>query len=243
MTTPGHNDNTDWLRLDRPIQCQTCGVRTTSLCAAMPESDLGRLHAIVSHTNFAAGRAIFYEGDSALNLYNVTAGVVRLSKLLADGRRQVTGFLFAGDFLGLAFEDQYSYTAEAVSDVQLCRFRRNDLTTLFDDYRDLERRLLTMASHELATAQEQMLVLGRKTAAEKLASFLAMVGARTHAEETIQLPMTRADIADYLGLTVETVSRTFAKLVQMGLIRLQTAQTIVVRDADRLAELADAGEG
>ena len=172
----------------------------------------------------------------------MTGDAVRISKLLPDGRRQVTGLLFPGDFLGLAFNESYTYSAEAVGPSTLCRFPRTDLERLLSEHPKMERRLLGMASNELATAQDQMLLLGRKTAREKLATFLLMLSARAerrgHPGNPIDVPMTRADIADYLGLTIETVSRTFTVLRKSGLIEAQGAASIFLPDPEAVRDIA-----
>ncbi|MGE0254876.1 MAG: cyclic nucleotide-binding domain-containing protein [Alphaproteobacteria bacterium] len=193
----------------------------------------------------ADGTDIFGEGEPAGALYNLTGGTVKLYKLLPDGRRQITGFLFPGDFLGLAMNEAYAHTAEAVGDVTLCRFPRGRFEGLLERLPRLEHRLLEMASNELAQAQDQMLLLGRKTATEKIASFLLLLSRRQAARgepaSPVRLPMGRADIADYLGLTVETVSRCFTALKTGGPIRLLTSSAVELRDRAALEALAEGG--
>lgn len=189
------------------------------------------------------GETIIGEGDAAESLFNVVTGWVKIYKLLPDGRRQITGFLSPGDFLGLAVNDTYAYSAEAVTDTQLCRFPRKRLESFVDDYPHLEKKLLSIASNELIQAQDQMLLLGRKTAKERIASFLLNLSGR--AENTdqpaspVSVPMTRSDIADFLGLTTETVSRTFSSLKKEGHIRILDGHMIALEDPDRLHELAE----
>jgi CRP/FNR family transcriptional regulator len=176
-------------------------------------------------------------------VFNVTAGAVKVYKLLADGRRQMTGFLFPGDFLGLANEKTYAYSAEAITHTMLCRFPRRKLQRLLEEYPKMEHRLLAMASHELAAAQEQMLLLGRKTAREKIASFLLMLSRRAtqrgQAGDPVSVPMSRNDIGDYLGLTTETVSRAFTQLKQSGSINLLQGGKVKLADRDRLESIAE----
>ncbi len=176
-------------------------------------------------------------------LFNVTAGAVKVYKLLADGRRQMTGFLFPGDFLGLALEKTYAYSAEVIIHTALCRFPRRKLERLLEKYPKMEHRLLGMASHELAVAQEQMLLLGRKTAREKIASFLLMLSRRAtqrgQAGDPVSVPMSRNDIGDYLGLTTETVSRTFTQLKQGGGINLLQDRKVELADRARLESIAE----
>jgi CRP/FNR family transcriptional regulator, anaerobic regulatory protein len=223
--------------------CTQCSVRHRAICSAVDFDRIGDLHAIVSHRDIAAGTAIFDEGDGAGIVYNISAGEVRLFKLLPDGRRQITGFLRAGDFLGLSCHGTYTYSAEAVTNVSLCIFRIGDLDKLFLTFPRVRERLLEKANDELAVAQEQMLLLGRKTAREKLLSFL-LARARHEGDDgydqEIHVPMTRMDIADYLGLTVETVSRTFTMLRDDGLIRTPTPNRVELADIDRIEEIARA---
>jgi CRP/FNR family transcriptional regulator len=161
--------------------------------------------------------------------------------MLADGRRQVTGFLFPSDFLGLALRERYAYTAEALEQVKVCRYPKVKLEALLDRFPAMERRLLAVASNELAAAQDQMLLLGRKSAVERVASLLLILLRRSQLKRPTQalaLPMNRTDIGDYLGLTIETVSRVLARLRRDGLIRFMTPQQIEIRDAARLAQAA-----
>jgi CRP/FNR family transcriptional regulator len=151
--------------------------------------------------------------------------------------------LFPGDFLGLALEDEYAYGAEAVVTSELCRFPQRDLEGLISRYSTMERRLLGATSNELAIAQEQMVLLGRKSAEEKVVTMLLTFSKRAHhrgqAENPVFLPMTRADIGDYLGLTTETVSRTMTVLKTKGVIRLENDHHIRLMDMDKLIEMSD----
>ena len=201
------------------------------------------LMAISSLQEKAPGETLFAEGDDADSVYEIVRGTVRLYKLLPDGRRLITGFLSAGKLLGLAPEGVCVYTAEAITDVTVCRYKRAALERLIDEAPGFAKRLLTVTSHELRAAQDQMLLLGRKTAVEKVASFLLVMAERENADDTdeVEVPMTRSDIGDYLGLTFETVSRTLTKLKQDGLIALPARGHITIRSRDRLEELA-AGE-
>ncbi len=222
--------------------CAACEVRSLTFCAGLKPEEMGRLAAIVTRLNLAARQMLFHEGDSAEFVYNVTHGAVKLYKLLPDGRRQITGFLLAGDFLGLAGKDGYSYSAETISPVELCRFPRRKLDQLFVVFPGLEHQLLGLATDELVAAQDQMLLLGRRTAAEKVASFLLRLSERGKVRgqpgNPVQLPMTRGDIADYLGLTIETVSRTLSQMRRDQLIRQRSLTEIELTAVERLADLA-----
>jgi CRP/FNR family transcriptional regulator len=223
--------------------CAACDVRSLTFCAGLEPGEIGRLSAIVSRINLLSQRMLFHEGDVAEYAYNVTRGAMKLYKLLPDGRRQITGFLLSGDFLGLAGTDGYSYSAETITAVELCRFPRRKLDELFKTFPQLEHRMLKLATDELIAAQDQMLLLGRRTAAEKVASFLVRLSERERLRgqsgNPVLLPMTRGDIADYLGLTIETVSRTMSQFKRDKLIRQRSLTEIELVNADRLAELTE----
>jgi len=224
--------------------CSNCDARSVSVCSAIDDEGLARLAAAAVRTTLEPGQEFIAEGEPATHFFNITAGTARLFKLLPDGRRQITGFAGRGHFLGLAVSDTYAFGAEAIGPMSICRFTRSKMIGLLDEFRTLEQKLLQTARSELVTAQEQMLLLGRKTARERLASFLlahAKAGSACGiAARTLELPMTRADIADYLGLTIETVSRSFTKLRGDGLIALEGANSVVIRN---LAALEDAAGG
>lgn len=201
------------------------------------------LTAIGSPQRKAPGEIVFAEGDETNSVYEIVRGMVRLVKLLPDGRRQITGFLCAGRLLGLAPEGAHVYTGEAVTEVTLYRYGRAAFDRLVDEVPGFAKRLLTVTSQELHVAQNQMLLLGRKIATEKVASFLLLVAEEQDGDGIeVDLPMTRSDIADYLGLTIETVSRTLTKLKQVGLIALPASNRLKIRDRNQLEKLA-AGDG
>jgi CRP/FNR family transcriptional regulator len=224
------------------IPCFHWDVWDRAMCAALEPHELHRLNAIVTEVQLEKNLTVFHQEDPATHVFNVTGGVVRLSKMLGDGRRQVTGFMFPGDFFGVSYGDVYVYGAEAVNHVRLCRFPRDKLIASFDDMSKLERWMLAVASNELVAAQDQMLLLGRKTATEKLASFILLLARRAdtadHSATSVNLPMTRMDIGDYLGLTTETVSRGLGKFVNDGLIELPSPGRILLKDRDALDEMA-----
>ena len=222
--------------------CLTCDARAYSVCNAVEDASLARLGAFATTLEIAVGFSFIEEGDAPNYFFNMTSGVAKLYKLLPDGRRQVTGFARAGDFLGLAAGRGYGFSAEALDTVRVCRFSRSALTGLLVEFPALERRLLETASGELFAAQEQMLLLGRKTARERVASFLRAEAQRMplcrHGSR-VPLPMTRGDIADYLGLTIETVSRMMTSLRKAGVIAIPDATQFSVLDLDRLGAIAD----
>lgn len=223
--------------------CGACPVRSLTVCAVLEPEELRRLADITQTVRVESNQAIFSEGDGADAMYNVTAGTVKLYKLLPDGRRQITGFLITGDFLGLAVNESYAYTAETVTVTSLCRFSRRKMEALLDEFPKMQRRLFSMASNELAAAQDQMLLLGRKTAKEKICSFLLLLSRRAtrrgHKENPVFVPMSRADIADYLGLTTETVSRTFTQLKTSGVISLLEGNKVLIANLDALYDMAE----
>ena len=211
-----------------------------AVCRGLGREATSHIMAITSLQRKAAGETIFCEGDESHSVFEIISGMVRLLKLLPDGRRQVTGFLCAGHLIGLAPEGTWIYTAEAITDVALCRYHRFAFERLIDILPGFARRVLTATSHELRVAQDQMLLLGRKTAAERVASFLLLMADQQHGEE-ISVPMGRNDIADYLGLTIETVCRTLTQLKRDGLIELPTHGRIVICDRDELENLSAGG--
>lgn len=233
--------------IDAGAPCSTCEIRELSMCNALSAAELARLRAIISSVHLDAGRVAINEGDHATDLFNVVRGSVKLYKLLPDGRRQVTGFLFPGDFLGIALNDIYAYSAEAIEPVQLCRFPRGRLESLLAELPKLERRMLGETANELAAAQDQMLLLGRKTARERVASFIVSLSRRAEKRRRpaspVEVPMNRTDIADFLGLTTETVSRTLTQLRQAKLIATKRRGLIEILDSNGLNDLIDGGPG
>ncbi len=203
-----------------------------------------RLFEISSLQEVHAKETIFWEGDPSDYVYEVLQGVVLLYKLTPDGRRQITDFVYPGQPFGLGADDRHTHTAEAVTGARLCRYSHDLLDQSMTVYPVLGHTFLAWTSNELAAAQDQMLLLGRKSAMEKIASFLLRLSERNDErdEDPLRLfvPMTRNDIGDYLGLTTETVSRTITRLDKMGVIERPDQHDIVIRDYDQLVDLADA---
>jgi CRP/FNR family transcriptional regulator len=174
----------------------------------------------------------------------LVAGALKIYTLLADGRRQVTGFMFPGDFLGVAVDDEYAFSVEALGSSELWWFSRESFDEFTRTHNDVEHELYRLAAHELAAAQQQMVLLGRKNAAERLASFFLALLERAEQvggsrQAAFDLPMSRLDIADYLGLTKETVSRMLSVLRDRRLIRLQSQDRVEVLDRQGLADMAE----
>ena len=230
--------------VDRPEShaCHSCGARALTVCGAVDAPDLRRLNDLAEGLALRPGAVLAREGDPAPHVFSITSGSLRVYKLLPDGRRQITGFLFAGDFLGLAIGDDYVFSAEAMEASTVCRFRKAPFRALVRQSPALEHILLTRTMHELAAAQNQMLLLGRKTALERMASFLLDLPghdpARPSAAGHVRLPMKRAEIADYLGLTIETVSRVLTRMRLKGLISTPSPSELIIERPDRMLQHA-----
>jgi CRP/FNR family transcriptional regulator len=221
-----------------PAMASKIDIAALAMCRGLGRQGASRVVAVSTLQKASAGETVFSEGDEADGIYEVVSGMLRLYKLLPDGRRQITGFLGHGQILGLAPEGIHVYSAEAINDVTLCRYPRAGFDRLIDEVPGLARRLLAVTSHELRAAQDQMLLLGRKAASEKVASFLLLMADQQGNDIEVAVPMARSDIADYLGLTTETVSRTFTKLKIDGLISLLTPNRVEICDRDRLEDFA-----
>lgn len=224
-------------------RCAACIVRPLTVCGVVALAEAPPMAALARNVHLDAGETLFHEDDPADEVFTVTQGMLKLSKLLPDGRRQITGFPVAGFYLGLAFADKYIYSATAVTPVRVCRFPRRAFLALLDRFPAVEKDLLGRAATELAAAQKQMLLLGRKTARERVASLLLQLARQQRARQgaMVELPMSRADIADYLGLTVETVSRSLSGLRKAGLIDLPDPHRFQLLQLRRL--VAEGGEG
>ncbi|MCR9135381.1 MAG: Crp/Fnr family transcriptional regulator [Alphaproteobacteria bacterium] len=227
-----------------PVLCQACEARHRGVCGALSGNELQFLNTHSSRKEVEAGTELVADAESVSQYSNILAGVVKLTKILSDGRQQIVGLQFAPDFLGRPFRTSSKINAEAATTVQLCTFPSTVIEKMIKDSPELEHRLLQQTLEELDEARGWMVTLGRKTAAEKVASFLYLIA--THidpaAEETqsatFELPLTRADIADFLGLTIETVSRQITKLRKSGVIEVENNRHVTVPDLERLAHRA-----
>jgi CRP/FNR family transcriptional regulator, nitrogen fixation regulation protein len=197
------------------------------------------LERIGSRRNHARDEEIYGEGDPSNCWYKVVAGTVRITKLLADGRRHVAEFCFSGDCFGFDNTTERLYSAEAVDDVVVMRFPRATTDRLIDENPQLVRCLCDMTLRDLAHAQTRMLLLGRMTAPERVASFLLEMFDRRDAKRAVELPMSRTDIADYLGLTIETVCRVLSAFKRAGTIAIPTAHRIELCDRSTLEAVGD----
>jgi CRP/FNR family transcriptional regulator len=232
--------------------CSNCPIRHRAVCARCEADELEQLDAIKYYRTFEAGQTIVWSGDQMDFVGSVVSGVAALTQTMEDGRRQMVGLLLPSDFLGRPSRDTVTYDVTASTDVVLCCFRRKPFLKLMEDTPHVSQRLLEMTLDELDAAREWMLLLGRKTAREKIASFLTIIARRgttanfvpLKAEVAFDLPLTREAMADYLGLTLETVSRQMSALKRDGVIELQGKRHVVVPDFHRLmAETGDDTDG
>ena len=228
-------------------RCQNCAIRHHAVCAALNDEELTALNKISRQKIIKAGDTIVSDTEQVDFFANVISGVVKLTKTMADGREQIVGLLFPSDFLGRAYRAHHTYFAEAATDVSLCCFPHDGFEHLLKKFPDLEHRLFSSTLDELDSAREWMLLLGRKTAEEKVANFLLMLAKRSRLQEcgdcksekiSFELPLTRMDIADYLGLTIETVSRQLSKLKKRSIITLLDNRHIEIDGLQNLAEAA-----
>jgi CRP-like cAMP-binding protein len=187
---------------------------------------------------YARNVEIFGEDEPAEYVYQVVRGAVRTYKLLSDGRRQIGAFYLPGDVFGLEAGAQHRLTAEAVSDSSVLVMKRSAVIALAGRDANLAQELWALTARELEQVQGLMLMLGRKTAQERVAGFLLAMAARGRDTQTVELPMSRQDIADYLGLTIETVSRTIGQLEETSAIALPNSRRVVLRDRSALARLS-----
>jgi CRP/FNR family transcriptional regulator, nitrogen fixation regulation protein len=193
--------------------------------------------AVGSVHSYAKDEEIFAEGDRAAYVYKVLSGVVRTSKLLSDGRRQIDAFHLGGDIFGIEAGDEYRFCAEAVGDCVVIAYRRGNLGALMGSDTQLAQDMTMGMMRSLVRAQNHMLLLGRKSALEKIATFLLDMAERTSGDDALDLPMSRTDIADHLGLTIETVSRSFTQLERQGVIELPSARHVVLSNKAALERL------
>jgi CRP/FNR family transcriptional regulator len=208
----------------------------------LPLRELNALRANSSELLVRKRETLFYEGDKNEALFLVLSGAVRLTKLMPDGRYQITGFGFSGDFIGISFENEYIYSAEPLSRTSFLMIKRPALSRLLSEYPLLSHYFFDLACNDLREAQDHMVLLGRKSAIERISSLLVRLQERIGSIEdekfVIQLPMSREDIAAYTGLSIETVSRVFTDLRLRGIISLINNTYVTLEDSDALRQLA-----
>lgn len=230
---------------DIPIVCQSCEARHKGICGALTPVQLTELSKHTSKTAHSHEQILIDTDKHQENYSNVLSGVVKLTKLMPDGRQQIVGLQFAPDFLGRPFAEESNVIAEAATNVRLCSFPKSILESIITQSPDMERRLHQQHLNELDEARDWMLTLGRKTAIEKLASFLVLIishidpEAETQEILSIELPLKRKDIADYLGLTIETVSRQLTNLRKKNIVEIGDKKIIKIKDYSKLQMIAD----
>jgi CRP/FNR family transcriptional regulator, nitrogen fixation regulation protein len=210
----------------RPVdQPRPIGVKADSLSQSM---DL-----MGATMAYPRNSEIFGEGEPAEYLYKVMSGSVRTYKILRDGRRQVGGFYLPGDVFGLEFADEHTLSAEAIGDTKVLVVKRTALNALAGHNASIAQQLFALTGRELRRVQDRILLL-IKSAQERVAGFLLEMAERASGSNIVELPMSRQDIADYLGLTIETVSRTLSSLETAAAIEVPTSRRIVLRNRDAL---------
>ena len=230
----GHSDTLN-------TRCASCKVRPFSFCRCLKEEDLRYFSGISLEKKFSDKQNVFLQSDEGKRLYNITEGNVKIFQLLQDGRIQIIGFLYPGDFFGSYKKGKYNYSAQAIGDVVVCEFKEDVLNNHMDENPALSRELLNMTTNELVLAQDRIKVLGKLTATERVANFISNISkqrARIKWQDNpISLPMSRQDIADYLGLTIATVSREITRLKTSNIIKVLSASQIYINDRTKLSLL------
>lgn len=246
MTVPASSRGHCSRHADLAAPCGVCGAKEFNVCQPLDPAQQASLYARAVRLHWARREPVFAAGQPARFVYNLTEGMVALSRSLADGRRQVFGFLLPGDFIGLEAGDTYGCDAETLSDAKACRFDRATFDAFLRDNPEAALGLVRAASSDLAQARQHELLLGRKTAVERVASFLIdlrnRAGERHLRTQPLPLPMTRREIADYTGLTIETVSRTLSRLKSQKAIDLVGAAAVRVLDEVRLKRLSEGAD-
>jgi len=224
--------------------CRACPIRHAAVRGNIAEAELEKLFAAGTEVTLQRGQTLFTEGDAAAYLYSISGGSMMVYKMTRDGRRQITGFLYDGDLLGLVNDGKYAYSAEAISSCKLFAYPLSETEAFVQRYPQVERRLGRITRQELVENQEQMLLLGRKSARERVASFLLKLlrQAKDRGKEAgaIHIPMTREMIGDYLGLTTETVSRVLSAFGREKIISVDRSCSLAhVLDVPHLKNIAE----
>ncbi len=229
--------------------CDLCVVRNRAICSSLESTELEALNAIGRRRTLKPGESLIWEGEDSVLVANVIEGVLKLSTGTEDGREQIVGVVYPSDFIGRPFGSTASHGVTALTEARVCVFSRRDFDAFARDHPGLEHKLLERTLGELDRTRRWMLLLGRKSASEKVASFLLEMSERLSnttcktvgdvTTTSFTLPFSRQQIADVLGLTIETVSRQFTRLKQDGLIDLPSRRDVVIRDREGLA--AEAG--
>lgn len=233
-------------------ECGTCPIRHRAVCSRCEPDELDHLDDIKYYRTYEAGQPVIWAGDPMEFVASVVTGIATLSQTMEDGRTQMVGLLLPSDFIGRPGREHAPFDVVAVTDLTLCCFRKKPFEDLMGATPSIGGRLLQMTLDELDSAREWMLVLGRKTAREKIASLLMIIARRDAALHKrlpkdgmeFDLPLTREAMADYLGLTLETVSRQISALKKVGVIQLQGKRQVHIPDLQRLvSETGDDMDG
>lgn len=227
--------------------CDTCIVRNRAICGSLDRDELQLLNRMGRRFTVARGQTLMWEGDDSLLVANVIEGVLKLSTSMGDGREQIVGVVYPSDFIGRPFGGKSFHTVTALTDARVCTFSRRDFDGFAREHPDLEHKLLQRTLVELDRARHWMLLLGRKTARERIATFLLEMSERladSGCEDSgplnsFALPFGRQQVADILGLTIETVSRQLTQLKAAGVIETPDRRTVVILDRDTLEDMTD----
>lgn len=228
--------------------CTTCVVRNRAICSALDLDEITLLGRMGRHHKLVAGQTLIWEGDEALLVANVIDGVLKLSTSLSDGREQIVGVVYPSDFIGRPFGTRTQHNVTALTDAHVCTFSSADFDKFARDHPELEHKLLERTLAELDRTREWMLLLGRMTASEKLAHFLLDMSARLSPAgcgndgpvKAFDLPFGRQQIADILGLTIETVSRRLNDFKVQGIIGVPSRRRIEILDRNALEDIGEA---
>ena len=229
--------------------CSQCVVRNRAICAGLEPDELDALGQLGRKQRVTKGHTVVWEGNDSVVVANVIEGVLKVSMSISDGREQIVGLVFASDFIGRPFGQQNPYSVTALTDAELCIFSRSTFDSFARQHPELEHKLLRRTLTELDRAHEWMLLLGKKTATERIATLLLEMSARLgetgcsadkHALDRFELPLDRQQMGDVLGLTIETVSRQLSLLKADGVINLPDRRTVAIQDRVRLQDLSAA---
>ncbi|MEM6406789.1 MAG: Crp/Fnr family transcriptional regulator [Pseudomonadota bacterium] len=218
--------------------CSKCPIRHRAICARCDTDELELLDGMKSYQTIPAGQPIIWRGDELTHFSSVVAGIASLSRTLEDGRTQMVGLLLPSDFIGRPGREAVEFDVTAVTHVTLCRFQRKPFEQLVTEVPHISQRMMEMALDELNAAREWMVLLGRKTAREKIATFLDMIVRRDttplHGAGAHSLPLTREEIANFLGLTLETVSRQLSRMKKEQVLSFSDRRTFTILDLQAL---------
>ncbi|WEK43152.1 MAG: Crp/Fnr family transcriptional regulator [Candidatus Sphingomonas colombiensis] len=229
--------------------CDLCAIRNRAICSALDAKEIETLNAIGRRQQLAAGEPLIWEGEDSVRVANVIEGTLKLSSGTRDGREQIVGLVYPSDFIGRPFADTANHEVTALTDARVCVFNRRDFDAFTREHPALEHKLLEHTLNDLDRTRRWMLLLGRKSASEKIACLLLEMSERLAfpnckagfeaAHQHLSLPFSRQQIADLLGLTIETVSRQFTRLKKEGVIDLPSRREVIILDHARL--LVEAG--